>query len=128
MRSLIFELRPAGWGRRPVATASIGVLRRIRRVEIELVTGERRLPPKSSRAVPHRAEALNNALSTRRLTASTSHSISDRARLTVHDDGGGFDPASAEGGRSAWLTSMRERASAGGGYASTRRLGHDRAC
>jgi signal transduction histidine kinase len=123
MRSLIFELRPAELeadGLVATLGKHIEVLRRIRRIEIELsVSGERRLAADVEQGLFRIAqEALNNALKharARRIDLTLDLSGSG-ARLTVHDDGTGFDPAAAEArSKRLGLTSMRERAEALGG-------------
>jgi signal transduction histidine kinase len=123
MRSLIFELRPAELeadGLVATLRKHIDVLQRVRRVEIELdVRGERRLAPDVEQGLFRIAqEALNNALK-----HAAPHRIGigidlagGSTKLTVRDDGIGFDPSSPQAtSKRLGLTSMRERAEALGG-------------
>jgi signal transduction histidine kinase len=118
MRDLIFELRSAELesdGLVATLRKHVDVVRRVRRADVELaVTGARRLAPKVEQELFRIAqEALNNALN----HADAAHitialDITDaRARLTVRDDGRGFDPeAPSVQSKRLGLTSMRERA------------------
>jgi signal transduction histidine kinase len=119
MRSLIFELRPAELeadGLVATLRKHIDVLQRVRRIDIALtVRGERRLAPDVEQGLFRIAqEALNNALKHAQAQHITIDIDLERgARLSVHDDGGGFDPASpAARSKRLGLTSMRERADA----------------
>ena len=118
MRSLIFELRPAELeadGLAPALRKHLDVLRRVYGREIALdVDGERRLPAEIERSVLRIAqEALTNALkhSGAEHVAVELRSEDSRLRLTIADDGAGFDPEETEArSRRFGLVSMRERA------------------
>ena len=123
LRSLIFQLRPADVESDGLAAAlakHVGVLRKAHPQEIELdVAGEPRLRPSIDEEVFRIAqEALHNALkhaAAARLQVRLDEG-ERRLRLTVEDDGVGFDPASpAHRSRRLGLTSMEERAQALGG-------------
>jgi signal transduction histidine kinase len=123
LRSLIFQLRPADVESDGLAAAlakHVGVLRKAHPQEIALdVAGEPRLRPGIDEEVFRIAqEALHNALkhaAAARLRVRLDEGGS-RLRLTVEDDGVGFDPASpAHRSRRLGLTSMEERARALGG-------------
>jgi signal transduction histidine kinase len=123
LRSLVFELRPPNLESEGLAAAlrkHVDVLRRVYRREISVeVTGRPRRAPELEREVFRIAqEALQNAL--RHADAASLEvglEASDgRLRLTVRDDGVGFDPqASGIRSRRLGLTSMEERAEAIGG-------------
>jgi signal transduction histidine kinase len=123
MRSLIFELRPAeleAEGLAPALRKHVDVLRRVYGRVIELdVDGERRLPAELERGLLRIAqEALANALrhSGAEHVALQMRSQDSRLRLTIADDGSGFDPDETEASsRHLGLVSMRERAEAIGG-------------
>jgi signal transduction histidine kinase len=83
------------------------------------VRGERRLPPDTEQGLFRIAqEALTNALkhaAPRRIDIALDL-CDGTARLTVRDDGIGFDPTSSQAtSKRLGLTSMRERAEALGG-------------
>jgi signal transduction histidine kinase len=123
LRSVVFELRPASLeaeGLSAVLRKHVDVLRRVTGRTIELrVTGSPSLGAAAAGQVFRIAqEALQNAL---RHSEATRISVrleegGGRLRLTVADDGHGFD-ASAPGlrGRRLGLTSMEERAAELGG-------------
>jgi signal transduction histidine kinase len=119
MRSLIFELRPAELeadGLVATLRKHIDVVQRVRRIAIALtVRGERRLGGDVEQALFRIAqEALNNALKHAGATnIAVEVDLDVGARLSVNDDGCGFDPASPTSrSRRLGLTSMRERAEA----------------
>ncbi|MCH7812015.1 MAG: GAF domain-containing sensor histidine kinase [Chloroflexi bacterium] len=123
MRSLIFELRPAELeadGLVPTLRKHVEVVSRVYHANVEVqVTGERRLQEKVERELFRIAqEALNNALKhsqaeTIRVELKMNRK---RVRLTVSDDGVGFEPADARmRSKRLGLTSMQERAEAVGG-------------
>ncbi|HEY8172620.1 MAG TPA: GAF domain-containing sensor histidine kinase [Dehalococcoidia bacterium] len=126
MRSLIFELRPAALasdGFEATLRKHIEVLSRVRRCDIDMtVCGERQLADDVQQGLFRIAqEALNNALN----HANAKHiAVSvdlDRepVRMSVRDDGEGFDVAAAETrSKRLGLISMRERAEALGGTLS----------
>jgi signal transduction histidine kinase len=123
LRSLVFELRPPALESEGLATAlrkHVDVLRRVYRRDIHLdVTGTPTRAPELEREVFRVAqEALQNALrhaDAARLDVELV-ATDGRLRLTVRDDGVGFDPqAPAIRSRRLGLTSMEERAEALGG-------------
>jgi signal transduction histidine kinase len=123
LRSLVFELRPPDLESEGLAAAlrkHVDVLRRVYRREIRVeVTGRLRREPELEREVFRIAqEALQNALrhaDAARLEIDL-EAVDGRLRLTVCDDGVGFDPqASGIRSRRLGLTSMEERAEAIGG-------------
>jgi signal transduction histidine kinase len=123
LRSLVFELRPPNLESEGLAAAlrkHVDVLRRVYRREIAVeVTGRPPRAPELEREVFRIAqEALQNALrhaDAARLEVGLEAS-DGRLRLTVRDDGIGFDPqASGIRSRRLGLTSMEERAEAIGG-------------
>ena len=132
LRSLVFELRPPNLESEGLAAAlrkHVDVLRRVYRREIAVeVTGRPPRAPELEREVFRIAqEALQNALrhaDAARLEVGLEAS-DGRLRLTVRDDGVGFDPqASGIRSRRLGLTSMEERAEAiGGTLAIESRLG-----
>jgi signal transduction histidine kinase len=123
MRSLIFELRPAELetdGLAPTLRKHADVLRRVHGRDIAVTADvERRLPPELEKGLLRIAqEALANALK----HSGAAHvgvelrTWDSRLRLTVADDGAGFDPEeAATRSRRLGLVSMRERAEAVGG-------------
>ena len=123
MRSLIFELRPAELetdGLAPTLRKHADVLRRVYGREIEVsVEVERRLPPELERGLLRIAqEALANALkhSGAEHVGVELRTWDSRLRLTVADDGAGFEPEEARAkSRRLGLVSMRERAEGLGG-------------
>jgi signal transduction histidine kinase len=131
MRSLIFELRPAELeadGLVATLRKHVDVLHRVRRTEVVLqVNGERRMDGELEQALFRIAqEALNNALKhagARRIDVELD--LGRGARLTVADDGAGFDPTSmAAKSKRLGLTSMRERAEAiGASFSIESRIG-----
>ena len=123
LRSLIFELRPAALEAEGLATTlrkHVDVLRRVFRREIGLRIGDvPRLAPATDAEVLRIAqEALQNAIRhahAERIDVQLG-ATDGRVRLTVTDDGVGFDPAAAKlRARRLGLTSMEERAEALGG-------------
>jgi signal transduction histidine kinase len=123
LRSLVFELRPPNLESEGLAAAlrkHVDVLRRVYRREIGVeVTGRPARAPELEREVFRIAqEALQNALrhaDAARLEVDL-EAVDGRLRLTVRDDGVGFDPqASGIRSRRLGLTSMEERAEAIGG-------------
>ncbi|HEV2068334.1 MAG TPA: GAF domain-containing sensor histidine kinase [Acidimicrobiales bacterium] len=123
LRSLVFELRPPDLERDglvPTVRKQLELVGRIHGLEVELhVEGDAELDPASEVAllrIVH--EALNNAVhhaSADRIEVRISLGP-DTARITVADDGVGFDPASPRvRSRRLGLTSMRERALERGG-------------
>jgi signal transduction histidine kinase len=123
LRSLVFELRPPNLESEGLAAAlrkHVDVLRRVYGREISVdVTGRPRRAPELEREVFRIAqEALQNALrhaDAARLEVDL-EAGDGRLRLTVRDDGVGFDPqASGIRSRRLGLTSMEERAEAIGG-------------
>jgi signal transduction histidine kinase len=123
MRSLIFELRPAELESDGLALTlrkHADVLRRVYGREIGVVVdGERRLPPELEKGLLRIAqEALGNALkhSGAERVGVELRTWDSRLRLSVADDGAGFDPnEAATKSRRLGLVSMRERAEALGG-------------
>jgi signal transduction histidine kinase len=123
LRSLVFELRPPNLESEGLAAAlrkHVDVLRRVYRREIGVeVTGRPARAPELEREVFRIAqEALQNALrhaDAARLEVDL-EAVDGRLRLTVRDDGVGFDPQSSGiRSRRLGLTSMEERAEAIGG-------------
>ncbi len=126
LRSLVFQLRPAAVetdGLGPALRKHVEVLRRVHRREIELdLSGGEGLAPGTAAEVFRIAqEALGNALRHSR-AAHIAVRLSEpngRLRLTVEDDGVGFEPGSAAlRSRRLGLTSMEERADGLGGSLS----------
>jgi signal transduction histidine kinase len=123
MRALIFQLRPAALEEEGLATAlrkhTAGFQAR-EGIAVELrIEGERRLPAPVEEGIFRVAqEALNNVAKHARARHVAVHleiGVAD-ARLTVTDDGVGFDGAAlGTGRRTLGLTSMRERAALLGG-------------
>lgn len=129
LRSLVFELRPVeleAEGLGPALVKHASVLERAHGVPVEVTCrGERRLDPAVEREVFRVAsEALHNAVrhaAPSRVTVSLDTDAAAGVRLTVADDGTGFDPADpAIPARRLGLTSMRERAAALGGTLEVR--------
>ena len=123
LRSLVFQLRPAAIETEGLAAAlrkHVEVLRRVHGAGVELeLDGEPRLRPGVDEEVFRIAqEALHNALRhahAERLAVKLSEN-GDRLRMTVSDDGVGFDPDAPElRSRSLGLTSIEERAHELGG-------------
>jgi len=123
LRSLVFQLRPAAIEAEGLAAAlskHVEVLRRVHRaaLEIELV-GEPRLRPGVDEEVFRIAqEALHNAMRHSRAgrVAVRLEENGEVLRISVSDDGVGFDPAAAElRTQTLGLTSMEERARELGG-------------
>jgi signal transduction histidine kinase len=123
MRSLVFELRPAEIeleGLVPTLRKHIDVLKRVYGSDIRLsVEGRRRLKPDTERELFRIAqEAIRNAM---KHSGASRISVGVRmrdsvVRLSVSDDGVGFDPSSPQvRGRHLGLTSMLERAELLGG-------------
>jgi len=123
MRSLIFELRPAELesdGLLPTLRKHIDVVRRVSHKEIELrdegyVRQPLALEKELFRIVQ---EALNNAVKHSEAShiAVSLGTNGGQARMTVEDNGVGFDPADPLiRTRRLGLTSMEERAEALGG-------------
>ena len=126
MRSLIFELRPAeleSEGLLETLRKHIDVVRRVSRLDVELRGDSyEALPVDIERQLLRIAqEALSNAVKHSQATSVTLDlGVTDgRVRLTVSDDGRGFDP-DEPGIRSKRLgiTSMEERAGELGGELS----------
>jgi signal transduction histidine kinase len=122
LRSLIFELRPAELSEDGLASTlrkHVHVLRRVYGKEIDLeVDGQRPLGPELEKEIFRIAqEALANALKhAEPERVEVRLELPDqRLRLTVVDDGTGFDPRSPQVGKRLGLSSMRERAEALGG-------------
>jgi len=131
LRSLVFELRPVELEAEGLGAALVkhgDVLQRAHGVPVAVrVTGERRLPPDTEREVFRIAsEALHNALRHATPSAVTVDlDVDGGLRLTVSDDGAGFDPTDpAIPARRLGLTSMRERADALGGTLDVRSVPH----
>jgi signal transduction histidine kinase len=123
LRSLIFQLRPAAVESEGLASAlakHVQVLRRVHDQQIALHTeGEPRIRPEVDGDVFRIAqEGLHNALrhaAADRVDVRLEEGV-DRLRLSVRDDGVGFDPDSpVHRSRRLGLTSMEERARALGG-------------
>lgn len=125
MRSLIFELRPAELdieGLVPTVHKHIEVLRRVHSVDIELHhRGDRALTPVEEREVFRIIqEALNNAVR----HADAAEVVvevameDDKVRVSITDDGVGFDPDAPRTTRHLGLVSMSERARGLGGELS----------
>jgi len=120
LRSLVFQLRPAEIEAEGLAAAlrkHVELVRRAHRVEVDLrLEGEpKRRPGVDEEVFRIAQEALQNAL--RHADAApvevALEEVPDGLRLTVSDDGAGFDPASpALRARRLGLTSMEERAKA----------------
>jgi signal transduction histidine kinase len=123
LRSLIFELRPADLAHDGLAGTlrkHVEVLARVQPVEIALeLDCEPSLPPEAQVEVFRIAqEAIGNALrhADAGRIAVELRSVDGGVRLTVADDGRGFDPSAPElRSRRLGLTSLRERAKALGG-------------
>jgi signal transduction histidine kinase len=124
MRSLIFELRPADVaadGLTATLQKHVEVLRRVHGADIALeLDGARHLPPEPSvqRELFRIAqEAIANALkhSGGEHLRVRLEEKSGRLRVTIADDGCGFDPEGPQARRRLGLISMRERAEAIGG-------------
>ena len=117
MRTLLVELRPNALTEVPLAT----LLRQLTeamvgrsRIAVQLsAEGERRLPPDVQVGLYRIAqEALNNVVKHARATqAVVTLRLGDTVRLTVADDGAGFDP-NAVAADHLGLRIMRERAEA----------------
>src|SRR6266516_4610402 len=123
-RSLVSTLRPPDLEAEGLAVAlrkRVDLLRRVHHVAIGLtLRGPGRLPDRTLQREVLRVatEALSNALQHAAATRIdvTLDTGGDLLRLTVADDGVGFDlPATARASRRLGLTSMRERAEALGG-------------
>lgn len=123
LRSLVFELRPPDLERDglvPTVRKQLELIGRIHGLEVELhVDGDAELDPASEVALSRIVhEALNNAVhhaSANRIEVRISLGP-ETVRITVADDGVGFDPASPRvRSRRLGLTSMRERALERGG-------------
>ena len=119
----MFQLRPAAIETEGLAAAlrkHVEVLRRVHGAGVELeLDGEPRLRPGVDEEVFRIAqEALHNALRhahAERLAVKLSEN-GDRLRMTISDDGVGFDPDAPElRSRSLGLTSIEERAHELGG-------------
>jgi signal transduction histidine kinase len=125
LRTVVVELRPAALdedGLVATLASQVQVLDRAHSagVVFDEDGGVRTLPPAQEAAVLRIAqEALHNALrhAGARLVRVTLRGTESRgARLTVSDDGRGFDPDSVQrAGRHLGLVSMRDRAQAVGG-------------
>jgi signal transduction histidine kinase len=123
LRSLVFQLRPAAIETEGLAAAlrkHVEVLRRVHgaRVELELDGAPRLRPGVDEEVFRIAQEALHNALrhaQAERLAVKLSEN-GDRLRMTVSDDGVGFDLDAPElRSRSLGLTSIEERAHELGG-------------
>jgi signal transduction histidine kinase len=123
LRSLVFQLRPAAVetdGLAPALRKHVEVLRRVHRQEIVLegLGGASLGPARAAEVFRIAQEALSNALRhshAGRIAVRLSEP-NGRLRLTVEDDGVGFEPGSAAlRSRRLGLTSMEERATALGG-------------
>lgn len=124
LRALVFELRPPALGRDglvPTLRKQLELIGRVNSMQVGLdVAGAAAVDPATEMTLYRIVqEALNNAVH---------HASADRidvaialdsrcVRITVADDGAGFDPdAAGIRSRRLGLTSMRERASAHGGH------------
>ncbi|CAM5645128.1 hypothetical protein SSPIM334S_00020 [Streptomyces spiroverticillatus] len=124
LRAAVVELRPAGLDEDGlVATLrnQVQVMDRAHTAHVVFDScGVRALPAAQEEAMLRVAqEALHNALrhsGAARVDVVLEKPRDDRARLTVTDDGCGFDPAGVRrAGRHLGLVSMRDRASGVGG-------------
>ncbi|WP_033222794.1 GAF domain-containing sensor histidine kinase [Kitasatospora phosalacinea] len=127
LRAVVVELRPAALeedGLVATLASQVQVLDRAHSAKVAFTaTGVRALPATQESALLRVAqEALHNALrhAGAGTVAVTLTGTADRgARLTVRDDGRGFDPESVRrAGRHLGLVSMRDRAAAVGGRLS----------
>jgi signal transduction histidine kinase len=124
LRAVVFELRPASLEAEGLATVlrkHVEVLQRVTGQAIDLKVCEvPRLTPECATQVLRIAqEALGNAL--RHADATRIEVRLNAERLTVSDDGVGFDPDSPEvRGQRLGLTSMEERAAEVGGALTVR--------
>ena len=123
LRSLVFQLRPAAVetdGLTPALRKHVEVLKRVHRQEIVLEgsAGASLGPVRAAEVFRIAQEALSNALRhshAGRIAVRLSEP-NGQLRLTVEDDGVGFEPGSAAlRSRRLGLTSMEERAGALGG-------------
>jgi signal transduction histidine kinase len=120
IRALIFELRPAELEREGLATTlrkHMDAVGRVHHLEVSFeAQGDVDIPVEEGREVYRIAqEALNNVIKHSGASAVEVRLLADnrRLRLTVSDDGGGFDVRSAAlRSYSLGLTSMEERARA----------------
>lgn len=117
MRSLVFELRPPELeieGLIPTLRKHIEVLRRVHSVDIELHhRGDRILNPVEEKEVFRIVqEALNNAVRHADAAEIVVEVVieDDKLRVSVADDGVGFDPDAPRKTRRLGLLSMSERA------------------
>ncbi len=124
LRAAVVELRPAGLdedGLVATLRTQVQVMDRAHTAQVVFDSrGVRALPAAQEEAVLRVAqEALHNALrhsGATRVDVVLERRTADRTRLTVTDDGRGFDPAGVRrAGRHLGLVSMRDRASGVGG-------------
>lgn len=125
MRSLVFELRPPELeieGLVPTLRKHIDVLRRVHSVDIDLQhRGDRILSPVEEREVFRIIqEALNNAVRHADAAEIVVEVVieDDKLRVSITDDGVGFDRDAPRKTRRLGLLSMSERAQALGGELS----------
>jgi signal transduction histidine kinase len=119
LRQIVAELRPPDLSRAGLAAtlgARVALLNRVHGASITYTNdGCPKLAPKVEEAMLRVAEeALHNALQHARATHVTVALRGDdhRSILEVHDDGRGFDPATANASHRLGLASMRERSHA----------------
>lgn len=125
MRSLVFELRPPELeieGLIPTLRKHIEVLRRVHSVDIQIHhRGDRILNPVEEKEVFRIIqEALNNAIRHAHAAEIVVEVVleDDKLRVSVADDGVGFDPDAPRKTRRLGLLSMTERAQGLGGELS----------
>jgi signal transduction histidine kinase len=119
LRQIVAELRPPDLSRAGLSAtlgARVALLNRVHGASITYTNdGCPKLAPKVEEAMLRVAEeALHNALQHARATHVTVALRGDdhRSILEVHDDGRGFDPATANASHRLGLASMRERSHA----------------
>jgi signal transduction histidine kinase len=119
LRQIVAELRPPDLSREGLAAtlrARVDLLNRVHGASITYTDeGCPKLTPKVEEAMLRVAEeALHNALQHARAThvTVTLRGEEGQSILEVHDDGGGFDPATANASHRLGLASMRERSHA----------------
>jgi signal transduction histidine kinase len=123
MRLLVYELRPSVLRREGLVRALRHRLETVERragVEVQLLAQDYETQPASLEAQLYHViqEALNNVLkhaAATEVTVSLAR-IKDRLRITVHDNGRGFDLAALAEGGGIGLASMQERIENLGGH------------
>ncbi len=119
LHNVIFALRPPDLDDVGVVAAIERYVKQINRTglpcELEVVGGERRLPPETRLSVYRIVqEALHNSLKHARADEALVRIeyLDDELRVSIRDNGSGFDPESAIRSVSLGLLSMQERAAA----------------